>query len=67
MPIIEIGNVYYLIYITIAIGLTILATLFLRNRSQRFRFWFIFAIIMVNFAIHFLKLLIFPYNDPYYV
>ncbi len=67
MPVIEIGNVYYFMYIAIASTLTIIAVLFLRNRSDRFRYWFIFAIILTNVAIHFLKLLIFPYNDPYYV
>lgn len=67
MPIIEIGNVFYLMYIVIAIGSTVLAVLFLRNRSNRFRFWFIFTILIANLAIHFLKLLIFPYNDTYYV
>ncbi len=67
MPVIEIGNVYYLMYIGIIIALTALAVVLLRHRSKRFRYWFVFAIIMTNLAIHFLKLLIFPYNDPYYV
>ncbi len=67
MPVIEIGNVYYLMYIAITITLTSLAVVLLRNRSDRFRYWFVFSIIMTNFAIHFLKLLIFPYTDPYYV
>lgn len=67
MPIIEIGNVFYLMYIGIALSLTAFAAFFLRNRSDRFKYWFVFAIMMTNVAIHFLKLLIFPYNDPYYV
>lgn len=66
MPIVEIGNVYYFLYIAIALGITYLSVLFLKSRSDRFRFWFIFGIIITNLAVHFLKLLIFPYNDPYY-
>lgn len=67
MPIIEIGNMYYFMYIGIALLVTVIAVLFLRHKSERFRFWFIFGILLLNLAIHFLKLLIFPYNDPYYV
>ena len=67
MPIIEIGNAFYFMYILIAIILTAFAVIFLRNRTQKFQYWFIFGILVVNLAIHFLKLLIFPYNDPYYV
>ncbi len=67
MPVIEIGNAFYFLYIFIAIGLTTFVVVFLRNRSNKFRFWFIFTILIINLAIHFLKLLIFPYNDTYYV
>lgn len=67
MPIIEIGNAFYFMYILIAILLTSLTIAFLRHKSDKFRYWFIFGILMVNLSIHFLKLLIFPYNDPYYV
>lgn len=67
MPIIEIGNIYYLMYITVAVLLTWVTVVFLRHRSERFRYWFIFSILIANLAVHFLKLLIFPYNDPYYV
>jgi len=54
-------------YITIAILLTVLAVAFLKNKSQRFRHWFIFGLIMVAFSIHFLKILIYPYTTVEYI
>lgn len=67
MAVIDIGNAFYFLYIFIAIALTMITIAFLNNRSNRFRFWFIFGLLITNLAIHFLKLLIFPYNDTYYV
>ncbi|MFH1693613.1 MAG: hypothetical protein ABH890_04965 [Bacillota bacterium] len=62
MPMVRMGNTYYFMYITIAIVITVLAVTFLKNKSQRFRHWFIFGIIMVAFSIHFLKIFIWPYT-----
>ncbi|MCF7930974.1 MAG: hypothetical protein K9L02_05665 [Acholeplasmataceae bacterium] len=59
---VRMGNIYYFLYILIAIIITVLAVVFLRNKSQRFRHWFIFGIIMLAFTIHFLKIFIWPYT-----
>ncbi len=62
MPMVRMGNIYYFMYIMIAIILTVLVVAFLKNKSQRFRYWFIFALIMVAFSIHFLKIFLWPYT-----
>ncbi len=67
MATIEMFNIYYFIYIFIAVVLTVLSVRLLRNKSDKYRFWFVYGLILLNFAIHFLKILIFPYTDPYFV
>lgn len=62
MPVIELFNFYYFLYIFIAILITVLAVKFLKNKSQKFIHYFIFALIMLNFSIHFLKIFIYPYT-----
>ncbi len=64
---VEMFNFYYFLYLTIALVITLLSVRFLKHKSDKFRFWFIFGLIMTNFAIHFLKIFIFPYTDPYFV
>ena len=67
MPMVQMGNLYYFIYIAIAILLTVIAVRFLNNKSQKFRYWFIFGLIMVAFTIHFLKIFIWPYTTVDYI
>ncbi|MCD8308211.1 MAG: hypothetical protein LUD19_00015 [Clostridia bacterium] len=61
---VEYGSALYFIYplseILIVIGLYFL----LRNRSKRVIYWVLFAMFAFNFALHFLKVLFYPYNDP---
>jgi len=66
MAYVEIGNLYYFMYILIAIFLTFLTIKFLNHKSTRFQYWFIFFLIMLGFTVHFLKVLIPPYHlvDP---
>lgn len=59
---VQIFNGYYLVYILSAVILTLLSLKFLKNKSDKFRYWFIFTIIMVNFLVHFLKIFIYPYT-----
>ena len=59
---VEFGNLYYFIYIGIAILITVLTVLFLNKRSQNFRYWFIFGMIVFAFLVHFLKIFIPPYS-----
>ncbi|MCD7729198.1 MAG: hypothetical protein LUI60_04725 [Clostridia bacterium] len=60
---VEYGSAFYFIYpiteILIVIGLYFL----LRHRSQRVKFWVIFAFLAFNFALHFCKLFFYPYNE----
>ncbi len=67
MAVVEMFNMYYFLYLLIALSLTLISVRLLKYKSNKFRFWFIFGLIMANFAIHFLKVLIYPYTDPYFV
>ena len=59
---VELFNFYYFLYIAIAVFITILSIKYLKHKSDRFRHWFIFGLIMLNLTIHFLKVLIYPYT-----
>ncbi len=63
---VEIGNLYYFFYIAIGVILTLLAIRYLNKKSESYRYWFIFFLIMLGFTIHFVKILIPPYYlvDP---
>lgn len=67
MATIELFNFYYFLYLAFAVILTFTAIKYLNHKTDKFRYWFIFGLIMINFSIHFLKLFIFPYNDTYFV
>ncbi len=67
MASVEMFNFYYFLYLAIALCITVLSVRLLKNKSDKFRFWFIFGLIFMNFSIHFLKIFIFPYTDPYFV
>ncbi len=67
MAYVEMGNIYYFIYIGIALLLTVLSVAFLKNKSHNFRHWFIFGLIMLGFVIHFLKIFIYPYTTVDYI
>lgn len=58
----EYFNHLYFIFIVLAIAIIILTILFLKNKSQKFRYWFLFGLLLSSFLIHFLKIFIFPYN-----
>ena len=67
MNVVQMGNLYYFIYIFAALALTILTLIFLRNKNQKYRYWFIFAITIVNLFIHFFKIFIFPYTTVEFI
>lgn len=67
MAYVQMGNIYYFMYIGIALLLTVLSVAFLKHKSQRFRYWFIFGLIMLGFVIHFLKVFIYPYTTVEYI
>ncbi len=62
---VEVGNFYYFLYISIAIVLTIVFTLFLRKKDEQFKHKFILFLLFSAFALHFLKLAFYPYNQMY--
>lgn len=59
---VEMFNLYYFIYIAVAIVLTWVAIKFLDEKSEKFRYWFIYGLILGNLFIHFAKVLIYPYS-----
>lgn len=60
--VVKMFNLYYFIYIAIAIILTIVAIKFLDKKSEKYRYWFIYGLIVFNLFIHFAKTLIYPYT-----
>lgn len=67
MQIVQMGNIYYFIYILLFISMTILSLIFLRNKSQKFRNRFIFGLAVLNLFIHFAKIFIYPYTTVEYI
>ncbi len=59
---VEIFNFYYFLYIFIALSLTVLSVKFLKNKTDQFRSRFIYGLILLNLAVHFLKVFIYPYT-----
>jgi hypothetical protein len=62
---VEVGNFYYYLYIAIAIFLTISLILFLRNKNDQVKNKVILFLLFSAFALHFLKLAFYPYNQMF--
>jgi hypothetical protein len=60
--VVEMFNLPYFIYIAAAILLTWISVKFLNTKSDKFRYWFIYGLIIFNLFIHFAKVLIYPYT-----
>lgn len=67
MQLLKFGNIYYFFYLMIAVVLTLLFLAFLKHKTQKFRYWFLFGLIMLNFLIHIFKIFIWPYTTLDYV
>lgn len=65
--IVEMFNLYYFIYIAAAILLTWGSLKFLDRKSPKFRYWFIYGLIIFNLFVHFAKTLIYPYTTVDYI
>jgi len=65
--IVEMFNLYYFIYIAMAILLTWVSLKFLDGKSPKFRYWFIYGLILLNLLVHFAKTLIYPYTTVEYI
>ena len=63
MPIVQFGNLYYFIYIFIGILLTLLVLRFLKHKSQKYRYWFLFGLLVFNFIVHIGKIFIPMYQN----
>jgi hypothetical protein len=62
MPVVQFGNIFYFFYLIMG-TLAILATIrLLKNKSDKYRYWFLFGILVFNFALHFVKIFIYPYT-----
>ena len=59
---IEMLNLYYFIYIFIAIFLTFLIIKFLNNKSTKYKNTFVFSLLILGVLIHFLRVLLPPYK-----
>ena len=62
---VEVGNFYYYLYIGLAILLTIIFILFLKNKDDKFKHRFILFLLFSALALHFLKLAFYPYNQMF--
>ncbi len=60
--VVEMFNLPYFIYMAAAILLTWISVKFLNTKSDKFRYWFIYGLILFNLFIHFAKALIYPYT-----
>jgi hypothetical protein len=58
MPTIAYGNSSYLLYILMLVVLTYILYAFLKKRSERFRFFFLFSLLIFAFVLHFLKIIV---------
>ena len=67
MATVEFGNLYYFIYIVLGIFATMLMVRFLKNKTTKFKYWFIFGMIIFNLMIHVLKIFIYPYTTVEYI
>ena len=56
------GNLFYMFYIIVALIITLIVVKYLKPKSERFRFWFLFGILMSALIVHFLKIFIYPYT-----
>ncbi len=64
---VEFGNLYYFTYIVLGVILTLIFIRILKNKSQNYRYWFIFGLIVLNFGIHIMKIFIYPYTTVDYI
>lgn len=64
---IKIGNVYYFMYIIVALTLIVVLTIFISKKEKKFQKYFIFGLLLSGFILHFLKLIDKEYYDdlPY--
>ncbi len=67
MATVEFGNLYYFFYIALGILITVFSVRFLKHKTPKFRYWFIFGLIIFNLIIHLLKIFIYPYTTVDYV
>lgn len=64
---IKLGNVYYFMYMIVALTLIFVITIIVSKKEQKFQKYFIFGLLLSGFILHFLKLLDKEYFDdlPY--
>lgn len=60
---VEFFNLPYFVFLFFGIGITVLLHFVLKNKSLKTKKLVIFGLLVFNFALHFLKLLFYPYNQ----
>ena len=65
MGVLKVGNGWYFFYIALAILLTVGGYFLLRKRSKKFIYYFILGLTILNFVIHFCKMLLPEYRIDY--
>ncbi len=60
---VEFGNIYYFVYIVIAVLIISALYLLLRNKSRGVQSFVLFSLLFFNLALHFIKLAFPPYVD----
>ncbi|MCD8372646.1 MAG: YwaF family protein, partial [Clostridia bacterium] len=61
---VEYGSFFYFLYPLLQVLIVIELYFLLRKRSKKAVYWILFAFFAFNFALHFLKVFFYPYNDP---
>ncbi|MCD4827313.1 MAG: hypothetical protein K8Q99_06005 [Acholeplasmataceae bacterium] len=62
---VEVGNFYYFLYFAIAILITTGLILYLKNKDDKVKRKVILFLLFSAFALHFIKLLFYPYNTMF--
>ncbi len=64
MKTLEVGNIWYFLYLILTALLCAGGLILFKNKSEKAKYWFVFAVAMFNFAAHFLRMLLPEYSGP---
>ncbi|MBE0700339.1 MAG: hypothetical protein IH571_01505, partial [Acholeplasmataceae bacterium] len=62
MPVVQMGNGYYFLYLIVGVLATIGIIKLLKKKSRGYRHWFLFGVLMASFFVHFIKVIFYPYT-----
>ena len=64
MNTLEVGNLWYFFYLLVTALIFAIGMLIFKDKSEKAKYWFVFALAMINFTAHFLRMLLPEYNGP---